>query len=150
MQEIWCTKAMNTLAQSANVRYAVIRVSSTKAMLERIVIAYPNEETLRGLIAGASIIGFGFASQEEALATVDGEFPQTDVLRHANTRATAVGDKKFQAHPVMNRFLDEFSFSEGCGIARSFLHFAIASATLIFYSRNMISTTIRALLAGSI
>lgn len=136
---------MNVLAQSANVQYAVIRVCT-----ERIVIAYPNEEALRDLIAGPSIIGLGLASQEEALATVDGDFPKTDVLRHANKTAIAVGNKKFQAHSVMNGFLDGFRFSKGCEIARSFLHFAIASATLIFYSRNMISTTIRAVLGGSI
>jgi hypothetical protein len=141
---------MNALAQSTNVQYAVIRVSSTKAFLERIVIAYPNEETLRDLIAGPSIIGLGFASQEEAMATVDGDFPKTDVLRHANKRAIAVGNKEFQAHSVMNGFLEGFSFSKDCEIARSFLHFAIASATLIFYSRNMVSTTIRALLGSSI
>ena len=50
----------------------------------------------------------------------------------------------------MNGFLDGFNFSKGCEIARSFLHFAVASATLIFYSRNMVSTTIRAVLGGSI
>ena len=140
---------MNALAQSANVQYAVIRVSSTTAFLERIVLAYPNEQTLRGLIAGPSIIGFGFASQEEALATVDGDFP-TDVLRGANKGAIGVRDKKIQAHAVMNGFLNGFSFSKGCEIARSFLHFAVASATLIFYSRNMVSTTIRAVLGDSI
>ena len=139
---------MNALAQSANVQYAVIRVSSTKAFPERIVIAYPNENALRDLIAAPSIIRLGFASQVEALASVDGDFPKTDVLRHANRRAIAVGNKKFQA-PVMNGFLDDFSFSKGCEIARSFLHFVIASATLIFYSRNMVSTTIRAVLGGS-
>jgi hypothetical protein len=139
---------MNALAQSEGVQYAVIRVSSTKALLERIVIAYPNEEALRDLIAGPSIIGLGFASQEEALTTVDVDFPRTDVLRHANRRAIAVGNKKFQA-PVMNGFLDDFSFSKGCEIARSFLHFAIASAAFIFYSRNIVSTTIRAVLGGS-
>jgi hypothetical protein len=141
---------MNALAQSANVQYAVIRVSSTKAFPERIVIAYPNENALRDLIAAPSIIGLGFASQVEALASFDGDFPKTDVLRHANKRVISVGNKKFQAHSLMTGFQDGFSFSKGCEIARSFLHFAIASATLIFYSRNMVSTTIRAVLGGSI
>ena len=60
------TEVVNALVQSANVQYAVIRVSSTNAFPERLVIAYPNEEALRGLIAGPSILGLGFASQEEA------------------------------------------------------------------------------------
>jgi hypothetical protein len=141
---------MNALAQSTNTQYAVIRLSGTKAFPERVVIAYPNEETLRDLIAGPSIIGLGFVSREDALATAGSDFPKTNALRRAIKKAIAVGNKKFQAHSVINRFLDGFSFSKGCENARSLLHFAIASATLIFYSRNMVSTTIRALLGGSI
>ena len=144
------TEAMNALGQSANMQYAVIRLSGTKAFPERVVIAYPNEETLRDLIAGPSIIGLGFVSREEALVTADSDFPKTNLLRRAIKRAITVGNNKFQAHSVKNRFLDGCSFSKGCEIARSFLHFAIASATLIFYSRNMVSTTIRAVLGGSI
>jgi hypothetical protein len=141
---------MTALAQSANMQFAVIRLSGTKAFPERVVIAYPNEEILRDLIAGPSIIGLGFVSREDALATADSDFPKTNVQRRAIKKAIAIGNNKFQAHSVMNRLVDGFSFSKGCESARSFLHFAIASATLIFYSRNMVSTTIRALLGGSI
>jgi hypothetical protein len=143
------TEAMNALAQSTNMQYAVIRLSGTKAP-ERVVIAYPNEETLRDLIAEPSIVGLGFVSRQDALATADGDFPKTNVLRRAIKKAIAVGNNKFQAHSVMNRLLDGFSLSKGCENARSFLNFAIASATLVFYSRNMVSTTVRALLGGSI
>jgi hypothetical protein len=141
---------MNALGQSTNMQYAVIRLSGTNAFPERVVIGYPNEETLRDLIAGPSIIGLGFVSREDALATADRDFPKTNVLRHAIKKAIAVGNEKFQVRSVMNRLVDGLSLSKGCENARSFLHFAIASATLIFYSRNMVSTTIRALLGASI
>src|SRR5215831_19757931 len=57
---------MSALLQSSNVRYAVIRLSSAKGSPERLVLAYPNEETLRGLIADTSIVGLGFSSRDEA------------------------------------------------------------------------------------
>jgi hypothetical protein len=38
------------------------------------VIAYPDEESLRELIAGPSIIACGFASREEAQTNIDADF----------------------------------------------------------------------------
>jgi hypothetical protein len=60
------SEIMSALLQFSNVRFAVIRLSSAKGSPERLVLAYPNEETLRGLIADTSIIGLGFSSQDEA------------------------------------------------------------------------------------
>jgi hypothetical protein len=57
---------MSALLQFSNVRHAVIRQSSAKGSPERLVLAYPNEETLRGLIADTSIVGLGFSSRDEA------------------------------------------------------------------------------------
>jgi hypothetical protein len=57
---------MSALLQFSNVRYAVIRLSSAKGSPERLVLAYPNEETLRGFIADTSIVGPGFSSRDEA------------------------------------------------------------------------------------
>ena len=57
---------MSALLQFSNVRYAVIQVSSAKDSPERLVLAYPNEETLRGLIADTNIVGLDFSSRDEA------------------------------------------------------------------------------------
>ena len=60
------SEVMSALLQSSNVRYAVIRLSSAKGSPERLVLAYPNEENLRGLIAEMSIVGLSFSSRDEA------------------------------------------------------------------------------------
>ncbi len=59
---------MNKLVDFSSVQYAVIEGPHTKTGHERLVIAYPNEQTLRDLIAAPSIVAFGFASREEAVA----------------------------------------------------------------------------------
>jgi hypothetical protein len=41
---------------------------------ERFVIVYPDEESLRDLIAEPSIIACGFTSHEEAQANIDADF----------------------------------------------------------------------------
>ena len=52
---------MGALVQCSTVRYAIIQASSNKDDPERLVIAYPDENCLRDLIAAPSIVGFGFA-----------------------------------------------------------------------------------------
>jgi len=59
---------VNRLVDFSDVQYAVIEGPHTETGHERLVIAYPNEQTLRDLIAAPSIVAFGFASREEAAA----------------------------------------------------------------------------------
>jgi hypothetical protein len=63
---------MGAVVHCSNLRYAVIQASSKKDRPERSVIAYQDENCLRGLIASPSIIGLGFASREEAMANLEG------------------------------------------------------------------------------
>src|ERR1700739_657958 len=53
---------------SMGMQYAVIAGLRTETGPERFVIAYPNEESLRDLLAAPSIIAAGFSSREEAAA----------------------------------------------------------------------------------
>jgi hypothetical protein len=59
---------VNEMVDSSGMQYAVIAGPRTETGPERLVIAYPNEETLRHLIAAPSIIAVGFSSREEAVA----------------------------------------------------------------------------------
>jgi len=59
---------VNELVDSSGVQYAVIAGLRTETGPERLVIAYPNEEVLRDLIAAPSIIAVGFSSRQEAVA----------------------------------------------------------------------------------
>src|ERR1700761_7860739 len=53
---------------STGMQYAVIAGLRTETGPERFVLAYPNEESLRDLIAAPSIIAAGFSTREEAAA----------------------------------------------------------------------------------
>ena len=59
---------MNELVDSSGVQYAVIAGLRTETGPERLVIAYPNEKSLRDLIAASSILAVGFSSREDAVA----------------------------------------------------------------------------------
>jgi hypothetical protein len=59
---------VSEMVDSSGVRYAVIAGLRTETSLERLVIAYTNEKSLRNLIAARSIIALGFSSHEEAAA----------------------------------------------------------------------------------
>ena len=58
---------MDELVDTSTWRYAVIRVRSDPAR-ERLVIAYPDEETLQDLIAAPSIVALGYTSRADALS----------------------------------------------------------------------------------
>jgi len=65
---------MNKLIDFSSVQYAVIEALRTETGPERFVIAYPNEKSLRDVIAAPSIIAFGFSSREEAVANTEACF----------------------------------------------------------------------------
>jgi hypothetical protein len=64
-------EVMKQVANSWNARYAVIEARA-EGRPERFVIAYPDESTLRDLLAASSIIASGFNSREAALASIEG------------------------------------------------------------------------------
>jgi hypothetical protein len=62
---------VNEVVDSSGVQYAVIAGLRTETGPERLVIGYPNEESLRDLIAAPSIIAVGFSSREQAVAVAE-------------------------------------------------------------------------------
>jgi hypothetical protein len=62
---------MNNRVDSANLKYAVIEAVRTEARRECIVIAYPDERSLRDLISARSIVAVGFASRDNAAASIE-------------------------------------------------------------------------------
>jgi hypothetical protein len=69
------------LVNSPIAQYAVIEARRTEGPSERFVIAYSDEESLRDLIAGPSIVGCGFASHQEAQAKIDANFWTVDAWK---------------------------------------------------------------------
>jgi hypothetical protein len=72
---------MGALVRCSTVHYAIIQASSRKDHPEILVIAYPDENCLRNLIAAPSIVGLGFRSREEAMAKLVDGMPAPEALK---------------------------------------------------------------------
>jgi len=132
---------MTGLVNSPIAQYAVIEARRTEGPSERFVIAYPDEESLRELVAGPSIIACGFASREEAQVNVDADF----WLGAAWKQTPRDRSEKYQRGVLSakRRLGAGFNLTQTRRIVRGFLQAAVAGAILIFYSRNAVSTVIR-------
>jgi hypothetical protein len=133
-------------------QYAVIEARRTESLSERFVIAYSDEESLRDLIAGPSIVGCGFASREEAQAKIDADF-WTDAAWKGTSRGAAVEAAKnsqFGVLSVKRRLGAAFDLTQTRRTVRDFFQAAVAACILVFYSRNAVSTLLRLFIGGSL
>lgn len=131
------------IMEELGVQYAVIHVSSSGDSSDRIVLAYSDEKSLYDLIARPSIIGLGFASREQALFSLAGEFHKSTVSSHLPTTAST------REHPGFG-LIDSLGLSKTRRIGLRSLQYAFAMGILLFYSSNIVSTTIRAALGSSL
>ena len=132
---------MEALVQCSTVHYAIIEASSTKNDPERLVIAYSDETCLRGLIASPSIVGCGFKSREEAMAKVGGRIPDprpSNAKDRLNTMWYS-RQKERDAESVPGLVKNHGN------IFRT-LQLALATITVLFYSKNLFSVVLRAAL----
>jgi hypothetical protein len=138
------------LVDSSIERYAVIEARRAEGPSERFVIGYRDEEWLRELIAGPSIIACGFANREEAQANIDADFWPAEARRRILGGPAADQTEKYQRRVVSakRRLGRGFNLTQSRNIVRGFLQAALAGAILIFYSRNAVSTAIRSFVAG--
>ena len=138
---------MDDLLDTLTWRYAVICIRSEPDR-ERLIIAYHDEETLRDLIAAPSIVALGYSSRADALKNID---------RCVTTKTSLKRLKMASLHPNMT-FLTEcraalrqlaggFGLSGTSRIMHSVLHNGLAGALVFFYSKNVLSSTIRAFIS---
>ena len=142
-------EVMSALLQFSNVRYAVIQLSSAKGSPERLVLAYPNEETLRSLIADTCIVGLGFSSRDEAACDAGAAVTQGATPRQADGVAGSHAEEKL-VHHLRERLAHRMKFLPIRRLARPIVQLGIAAAIFIFHSKNIVSATVRAVLAGSV
>lgn len=140
---------MTGLVDSPIAQYAVIEARRIEGLSERLVIAYRDEESLRDLIAGPSIIACGFASHEEAQANIDADF-WTAAAGKQTSGPTLDVAVKYQRGTLSakRRVGTAFNLAQTARVIRGFLQAAVAGAILILYSRNAVSTVIRSLVVG--
>ena len=144
---------MNIVVDYPDGRYAVIEGLQTETGYEHIVIAYPNEKTLRAAFAAPSIVAFGFATREEAIAAGAVSFLAALADQRTRGTKTAAG---------IQRFARKLSWTDEprvgkCSMLRrlggflgNFYGGVFASAFVIFASSNRVSAAIRMALGSSI
>ncbi len=140
---------MNALFQFTKLQYAVIQLSSITDPPERLILAYRDERTLRTLIAGRSIVGLGFVSREEAVSSENPALEKTVGPAPANELDSA-REGQHQPYCRGGRAAAWSGFSSLLKLASRIAQFAFAAAICIFYSKNIVSATIRSVLAGSV
>jgi len=139
---------MNALLQLTKLQYAVIQLSSITDPPERLILAYTDEWALRALIAGPSIVELGFGSREEALSTQNPTLEKAVAPAPANKLVSA---RSGQHQPYCRgRSAAWLSFPSLRRLASCIVQFAFAATLCIFYSKNIVSATIRLMLAGSV
>jgi len=131
---------MNEMGYFSSARYAVIRAPRNGGAPECLVIAYPDEESLHGLIAASSILGLDFDSREEAVASIEAFFPTTG------------GPKSEKYQPgvpfASRRFGDWIGFAASLSRTRRAMQQVVVAAIVLFYSTNAVSASIRTLLGA--
>jgi hypothetical protein len=141
---------VNDVVDSSGVQYAVITGLRTETGSERLVIAYPNEKSLRDLIAAPSIIAVGFSSREEAIAGSRGSGPTARSYQMPDATGGRIS-KRFR------RGLDWMERRRETGSTlRRLARFLVTSysdvattVSVIFFSRNALSAVIRIALGSS-
>ncbi len=139
---------MDELVDTSAWRYAVISVRSEPDR-ERLVIAYPDEETLRDLIAAPSIVTLGYSSRADALKNIDRDVTTTAFLKRLQKTAVLHTNMTFliECRVALRRLAGAFGLSGTSKIMRNLLHNGLAAALIFFYSRNVLSSTVRAFIS---
>ncbi len=119
-------------------QFAVIEARRTDGPQERFVIAYSDESALRDLIAGPSIIGWGFATREQAQGHAD---VQLGSEQPPGPRTTRGRDRDCRILSAKQRLRAAFDLMEAGRIIHGFLKAATAAAILTFYSRHSVSAS---------
>jgi hypothetical protein len=137
---------MTKVVDSSIEQYAVIEARRTEGPSEFFVIAYSDERSLRDLIARPSIIACGFASHEEAQAKIDANLWRASVWKQTSRGLTfdEVEEYPREGAVAKRRLGCGFELTQTGALVRAIVQTAAATVVLIFYSRNAMSTVIRA------
>jgi hypothetical protein len=139
---------VDVLVETSARRYAVISVRSEPTR-ERAVIAYPDEETLRDLIAAPSIVALGYTSHADALKNMDRCVTTKASLKRLLKKASLHSNMTFlsECRAALRRLAGGFARSGSSKVKRNLLRNALAAALIYFYSQNVLPSTARAFIS---
>jgi hypothetical protein len=139
---------VDELLDTSTWQYAIISVQSEPDR-ERLVIAYPDEETLRDVIAAPSIVALGYTSRAEALKNIDRCVTTKASLKRLLKAASLHPNMTFltECRVALRRLAGGFGLSGTSKVMRNLLHNGLAAVLILFYSRNILSSTVRAFIS---
>jgi len=139
---------VDELVDTSTWQYAVIGIRSEPDR-ERLVIAYPDEETLRDVIAAPSIVALGCTSRAEALKNIDRCATTKASLKRLLKAASLHPNMTFltECRVALRRLAGGFRLSGTSKVMRNLLHNGLAAVLILFYSRNILSSTVRAFIS---
>ena len=143
---------VNALVDSSGMQYAVIAGLRTETGPEHLVVAYPNEKSLRDLLAASSILAVGFSSREDAVAS--SRAPRRTAVSHEQMPEAGAGGRT-ETHL---RGLNWAERREGrssplrrlAGILFASYSEVVTTVIAIYFSRNALSAVIRMALGSSV
>jgi len=139
---------VDDLVDTSTWQYAVISIRSEPDR-ERLVIAYPDEETLRDLIAAPSIVTLGYTTRADALKNINLCVRTTVSAKRLLRTAMLNPNITFltECRAAFRRLAGAFGLSGASKIMRNLLHNGLAGVLILFYSRNILSSTVRAFIS---
>ena len=143
---------MNEMVDDSDVRYAVVAGLRTETGPERLVIAYPNEKSLRDLIAARSIIAVGFSSREDAAAGRKSSVrPAAASYQRMRETIAVWSEKCLQGFEWADRRAELGSaLRRAAGFLVSSYSNVSTKALVIFSSTNTVSAVVRMALGSSV
>lgn len=129
---------------STGLHYAVIEALRNDDGSECAVIGYRNQDSLWDLIAARSIVGLGFASRDEAAASIQASSLFGGLTQTPQNEA-ATGRNNSQPYPSRTkaRFLTASSVEKYRQVIVLSAHGVLTAVVFGFYSRSAVLTTIR-------
>jgi hypothetical protein len=123
---------VDELVDASTWQYAVISVRSEPDR-ERLVIAYPDQKTLRDLIAAPSIVALGYTSRADALKNIDRCVTTKASLRRLLKTASLRPNMTFltDCRAALRRLAGGFGRSASSRVMRNLLHNGRGIATLV-------------------
>jgi hypothetical protein len=139
---------VSSLVHTAMREYAEMPVG-TEPGCQPLVIAYPDEKTLRDFPAAPGIWAPGYHSREETQASIRRSTTTTHSWRRRLTpRFVAYSmlslRKLVSGHPLAN---GQFSLLKTQSVFCDLLQHAFVAAVVVFYSKNVLSAAVRALIS---
>lgn len=132
--------------EARNAQYAVIQAKWFGRPTECFPISYEDEEALRAILAGSSILACGIATRDHALAVVEDGFSTANGMNYSP--ATAVCEsaklKRNRRGTTKEERRRAFSWERSRNALSDLTHRAAGAAILVICSKNVFCGLLRA------